>query len=374
MKTIVVGGGIIGAACAYSLARRGVEVVVLDAGDAPAGASATCDGMLMLSNKEPRDARKALVAIEEWRRVAPGLGDIQFEPLRTILVALDEATEERLTERATELRGAGMAVREMSGDECRSLDPGLSPAVRYGFRVDDSADIQPMVATVQLLRAAERWGATVRRGVRVLGVAPGRVETDHGPVTGDEVLVALGAWSGEMMRETGHAVPIEPRRGHILVAERRASRIARCGALDGGYMTAVHSKDPGLHVVPNIELTRGGTVLLGTSRERVGFDHVPDLQVMRRIAGETTRLYPELVSCRVIRAWVGFRPWTPDKQPMVGRLEPGLAIAAGHEGEGIAYAPFTGERVAEALVEGREAPPEWDPQRFASQTERMTDE
>ena len=139
-------------------------------------------------------------------------------------------------------------------------------------------------------------------------------------------------------------------------------------------MTAVHSKDPGLHVVPNIELTRGGTVLLGTSRERVGFDHVPDLQVMRRIAGETTRLYPELVSCRVIRAWVGFRPWTPDKQPMVGRLEPGLAIAAGHEGEGIAYAPFTGERVAEALVEGREAPPEWDPQRFASQTERMTDE
>lgn len=366
MRTVVVGGGIIGAASAYALARRGVEVVVLDAGDAPAGASATCDGMLMLSNKEPRDAAKALVAIEEWKRVVPALGDIQFEPLRTILVALDEATEDRLTERARQLREAGMAVLEMNGDECRAADPGLSPAVRYGFRVEDSWDIQPIVATVQLLRAAERWGAQVRRGVRVHRVSPGVVETDQGVVTGDEVLVALGAWSGELMRGTDHVVPIEPRRGHILVAEKRASAIARCGALDGGYMTAVHSKDPGLHVVPNIERTRGGTVLLGTSRERVGFDEVPSVPVMRKIAAEVTRLYPALASCRVIRAWVGFRPWTPDKQPMVGRLEPGLAIAAGHEGEGIVYAPFTGERVADLLVAGRDGPAEWNPLRFAA--------
>jgi glycine/D-amino acid oxidase-like deaminating enzyme len=259
----------------------------------------------------------------------------------------------------------------MSGDECRAADPGLSPAVRYGFRVEDSWDIQPIIATVQLLRAAERWGARVHRGVRVQQVAPGVVETDHGRFEADEVLVALGAWSGEMMRQTPHVVPIEPRRGHILLAERRASTIARCGALDGGYMTAVHSKDPGLHVVPNVELTRGGTVLLGTSRERLGFDDVPSIPVMRRIATEVTRLYPALASCRVIRAWVGFRPWTPDKQPMVGRLEPGLAIAAGHEGEGIAYAPFTGERIAELLVEGQAGPTEWDPLRFAEEAGRV---
>jgi glycine/D-amino acid oxidase-like deaminating enzyme len=366
VRVVIVGAGIIGAASAYSLAKRGVEVVLLDAGDAPAGASARCDGMLMLSNKEPRDALKALRAIEEWKAVLPVVGDVQFEPLRTILVALDEATEQKLLVRAHELREAGLAVREMSGQQCREEDPGLSDDVRYGFVVEDSWDVQPMVATVQLLRAAETLGAVVRRGVRVRRVQEGVVHTDAGVFAADEVLLAAGPWAGALMEGSDHVVPIEPRRGHLLVAERRASDLVRCGALDGGYMTAVHSKDPGLHVVPNIERTRGGTVLLGTSRERVGFDDTPSVDVMRRIGEEVTRLYPGLRGCRVIRAWVGFRPWTPDKQPMVGRLAPGLAIAAGHEGEGIVYAPFTGERIAEVLVEDRPGPPEWDPLRFAA--------
>lgn len=366
MRAVIVGAGIIGAASAYSLAKRGVQVVVLDAGDAPAGASAKCDGMLMLSNKEPRDALKALQAIEAWKAVLPVVGDVQFEPLRTILVALDEATEQKLIARAHELRMAGLAVREMSGHECRTEDPGLSEEVRYGFVVEDSWDVQPMVATVQLLRAAERLGAIVHRGVRVLSVREGEVHTDSGVFTADEVLIAAGPWAGNLMSGSEHSVPIEPRRGHLLVAERKASSIVRCGALDGGYMTAVHSKDPGLQVVPNIERTRGGTVLLGTSRERVGFDDTPNIDVVRRIAAEVTRLYPGLKTCRVIRAWVGFRPWTPDKQPMVGRLAPGLSIAAGHEGEGIVYAPFTGECVADVLVDDRPGPAEWDPSRFAT--------
>ena len=364
MKVLIVGGGAVGAACALSLAERGADVTVLDADDPPGGSTARGEGMLMLANKEPHAALQAMRAIESWRGLLPKISDIEFKPLRTILVALDEPTAHRLAERAGQLNDAGMTVRQMSGDGCRSEDPGLSKEVRYGIRVDDSAHVQPMLAGLALLRAACAAGAKVRRRVRVMSVSPGEVVTSCGSLRADEVVVAAGAASAPLLADTGYEIPIEPRRGHLLVAERRAAEIVRTGALGGGYMTAVQSKDAGLHVVPNVEVTASGTVLLGTSRERVGFDMRISIPTMRRIAAETARLYPALRDYRIIRAWVGFRPWTPDKEPLVGRLCAGLGIAAGHEGEGITYAPLTGSLIANALLDDDVVTGGWDPLRF----------
>lgn len=366
MKVIVVGGGIIGASCAWALARRGATVELVDAGDPPGGgASVRSDGGLLLFNKKAEALHLAMRALDAWERAAPALGEIEYEDNDLLMVARDAVEETALRERATTLAGAGLTVEEFSGDECRSLEPGLGPSVRYGFRVRENRAVQPMLATVALLRAARMAGTVVTRNADVRAVLPGRVRTDDGrEFTADEVVVAAGSWTGRLLASTGVSVPVEPRRGHVLVAERASSRLVRTGAMGAAYATVAHSSDAGLHVVPLVTPTRSGTVLIGASRERAGFGVTVNADTFKALCAGAVSLYPGLRSCRVIRSWVGLRPWTPDGYPYVGRLCPGLNVAAGHEGEGITYAPLTGAVIADLLVAAVPVPAEWSPDRF----------
>lgn len=359
MKVLVVGGGIVGAACAYQLARRGVTVELLDRGDPPSGASARSDGGLLVANKRPGDVTLVREALTAWQRLAPVLDDVEYEQNQLLMVAQDEAQERSLRERAAALRGAGVEVSELTGAECREREPGLSPAIRFGMAVPENRALQPMLATVALLGMARAAGAVVRSHTEVEAVEPGRVWTSTGIVEADEVLVAAGAWTGALLSRCGFRLPIEPRRGHVLVVERRASAYVRCGAMGSAYADVAHSTDPGLHVVPLATSTRSGTVLVGATRERVGFDERPNAGAVSRMCAAASELYPGLTSCRVIRSWVGFRPWSADGYPFAGRLAPGLLVAAGHEGEGITYGPLTGELMASHLLDAATVPAPW---------------
>jgi glycine/D-amino acid oxidase-like deaminating enzyme len=205
-------------------------------------------------------------------------------------------------------------------------------------------------------------------------VLPGHVRTGDGRRFGaDEVVVAAGSWTGRLLASAGIEVPIQPRRGHVLVAERTAAGIVRTGAMGAAYAMVAHSSNAGLHVVPLVTATRSGTVLIGASRERTGFENTVDTDTLRALCAGAVSLYPALRSCRVIRSWVGFRPWTPDGYPYVGRLCPGLSVAAGHEGEGITYAPLTGTVIAELLLDAIPVPEAWDPARRGSGVPTATD-
>lgn len=360
MKVLVVGGGLVGASCAYALARQGVRVELVDAGDPPSGASARSDGSLVLGNKRPTDIPLARAALTAWQRLLPALGDIEFGPNDLLMVAQDEAQQVALRERAAQLRSAGVAVRELSGPQCQDAEPGLAHSVLSGIQVVQSRHLQPMLATLAVLRLARAAGATIRPHVEVRSVAPGEVHSTTGVHTADEVVVAAGAHSGGLLTGCGHPLPIEPRRGHVVVVERSAAEFVRRGAMGSAYADVAYSADPDLHVVPLATVTRSGTVLLGASRERVGFRDRVEPRVVERICRAAVTLYPGLASCRVIRSWVGFRPWTADGYPYVGQLAPGLSVAAGHEGEGITYGPLTGEIVADHLLAGRDVPAAWD--------------
>lgn len=365
MRVVVVGGGITGASCAFALARRGVEVQLVDLGDPPGGASVRCDGGLLLSNKRLDALPLARRALAAWEESAPLLGDVEYRRNDLLMVATSEPEEQVLRERAAALAGAGLDVEDLSGSWCRRLEPGLSSAVRYGFRVGENRDVQPMLAAVAFLRGAVAAGAVVRRHVAVVEVLPGRVRTaDGGDLAADEVVVAAGSWTGRLLARSGFRVPVEPRRGHMLVAERGAAGVVRTGAMAARYAEVAHSTDPSLHVVPLVTATRSGTVLIGASRERAGFADRIDIRTIRELSRGAIHLYPALRSHRVIRSWVGFRPWSPDGYPYVGRLQPGLCVAAGHEGEGITYAPLTGMVIADLLCGGVPVPPQWDPARL----------
>ena len=127
--------------------------------------------------------------------------------------------------------------------------------------------------------------------------------------------------------------------------------------LEGSYAASVHSAAEGVQVALVAEMTAGGTLLLGSSREFAGFDRSVSTAVIQAIAARAIRFLPALARTSAIRSYAGLRPWSPDHLPLVGPVAgvPGLYLATGHEGAGIGLAPVTGQIIADWIV-GGEAP------------------
>ena len=181
---------------------------------------------------------------------------------------------------------------------------------------------------------------------RVVGV-----ETSAGRVATETVVNAAGTWAGEVAALAGVRLAIEPRRGFILVTEPLPP-IVRHKVYASAYVANVASDASDLQSSAVVEGTRSGTILIGASRERVGFDRTLALPVLRRLAAQAVALFPILAGVHAIRAYRGFRPYSPDHLPVIGPdpRVPGLLHACGHEGAGIGLAPATGELVAAAVT------------------------
>jgi glycine/D-amino acid oxidase-like deaminating enzyme len=217
--------------------------------------------------------------------------------------------------------------------------------------------VQPVQATAALLRQAASLGARTVTGVEVLGlrhVGNGQlsaVDTSDGPVEADVVVNASGTWAGPVSRSFGAPVPVLPRRGFVLVTEP-LPRVVRHKVYSADYVANVAASSADLETSAVVEGTAGGTVLIGASRERVGFDSALAPQVLRRLARQAVALFPFLADVHLMRAYHGFRPYCPDHLPVLGwdRRVPGLLQAAGHEGAGIGLAPATGALVSELIT------------------------
>ena len=162
---------------------------------------------------------------------------------------------------------------------------------------------------------------------------------------------AAGTWAGEVAALAGAPIPVLPRRGFILVTEP-LPRVVRHKVYTAEYVANVASSDAGLETSVVIEGTRGGTVLIGASRERVGFDTSMSLRVIRRLAAQAVGLFPILADVSLLRTYLGFRPYCPDHLPIIGEdpRVPGLLHACGHEGAGIGLAAATAELLAQHVT------------------------
>jgi len=164
-------------------------------------------------------------------------------------------------------------------------------------------------------------------------------------------------------------LPVEPRKGQLVRLEHRPDFL-RHKVLDGSYMAAVESEDPGLQVSTVMETTLDGHVLVGSSRERLGFDLSADPAVTNLLLTAAVRLAPGIADLVTDSAWAGLRPWLPGGLPAIGptKTVEGLFIATGHEGAGVAHGPITGRLIAQAICG---EPPDldlspFDPDRFAA--------
>ncbi len=366
---VVVGAGLVGACTALELVRAGLRVTVVERGGLASGTTAHGEGNILVSDKPPGpELDLALDSLRRWHRLADELDDFEFDPKGGLAVATTDDSVRPLLDLAERQRAVGIRADVADGPALRELEPHLSPALQVGVHYPQDAQVQPVLAASAALHAAVRRGATFLPHTAVTALERGAgdrlvgVRTTAGRLTPRWVVDAAGPWAADVAALAGVALPVRPRRGHILVTEP-VGRLVRHKVYAADYVATLTADTAAAQVSPVVEGTRGGTVLLGSSREFVGFDAGTDTALVRRIAGACVAMFPVLEHVSLLRTYVGLRPWVPDHLPIIGHdpRVPGLLHATGHEGAGICLAPGTAALVA-ALVTGRA--PALDPTPF----------
>jgi D-hydroxyproline dehydrogenase subunit beta len=359
-EVVVIGAGMVGAACALALASAGCGVCLLDRAGPAAGTTASGEGNILVSDKVPGpEARLALRSAQLWHELASQAGGrFEFEAKGGLVVARDQEQAAALRDLAADQRRDGVQAEFLDGPGLRAAEPHISASLPGGVRYPQDCQVQPMLAASWLLAEAARlgaqlaWGADVLAG-QVAGERITAIQTTQGQIAAGAVVNAAGPWSGQVAGLLGGWLPVRPRRGHILVTEPLPPLI-RHKVYESDYVAAVLSDSDQAQCSAVVEGTRAGPVLIGSSREFAGFDRRASLSTMGRIAARAAALFPVLAGVRVLRSYLGFRPASPDHLPLIGpdAAVGGLYHASGHEGAGIGLAPGTAEIVT-ALITGQ---------------------
>lgn len=361
----------VGAACAYYTTRSGLSVAVVDSGPVAGGTTGAGEGNLLVSDKPPGpELSLALLSASLWRELSEVLPEtVEFEQKGGLVVAADEASLATLTATAEGQAQAGVRTTAVAPHELPEVEPHLAPGLAGGVLYPQDAQVQPALAAAHLIRAARDAGARLHLGTPVTAVLTGPtgavrgVRTGAGDLLAPAVVNATGVRGGEFAALAGVELPVLPRRGFVLVTEPLPPLI-RHKVYAAEYVADVASASAALQTSPVVEGTPSGPVLIGASRERVGFDRTLSVPVVSRLAAAAAALFPVLGDTRVLRAYHGFRPYLPDHLPAIGpdHRVPGLFHACGHEGAGIGLAPATAALVT-AAIRGEEPP--LDPKPFS---------
>ena len=359
---VVIGGGVIGASVAYHLARRKISVVLLEKGDSASGSSGACGGTIFLQSKNPgKHLELALESSGRFLHLEQELG-AGFEYQRNGgLIVIESEEELRTLKPVLEKQSKiGLDVSLLDPKQAKELEPSLSERILGATFSPMDAQVNPIFLTFAFTKAAQNRGAKIFTHTLVTGLSRTShriksVRTDKGEIQTGTVVNAGGVYAAQIGALAGLNVPIKPRRGQLVVTEAAGTLISRC-MLSAQYIAAKFNPDlarKGGGV--SIEPTARGNFVLGSTREFVGFDKRVTLAGIDHIARKVSSILPALKKIKIIRVFAGLRPSTPDGRPILGPVAglDGFVMAAGHEGDGIALAPITGEIIAELIADNR---------------------
>lgn len=344
---IVVGAGIVGAACAAALARDGWRVTILEKSFASSGTTSVGMGHLVVMDDSPEQLALTKYSLRLWRELAPTLDRrAEVDACGTLWVAEDESQLVALHAKRDVYASADIATEVLDARALSEAEPNLRRDLVGALRVPHDSVVYPPGATLGLLDDARANGAELREGAAVEAIVPNGVrcagETIHAAV----VVNAAGTWAPQLTPE----LPITPRKGHLAITDRYPG-FCRHQIVELGYLTSAHVMTSE-SVAFNIQPRSTGQVLIGSSRELVGWNAQINRGILRRMLERASQFMPTLGTLSVIRCWTGFRPATPDKLPLIGRWDPtpGLWIAAGHEGLGITTSLGTAQLLADQIA------------------------
>lgn len=360
---VVIGGGVIGTSIAYRLGATGRRVILIEKGGIGAETSASCDKAIFLQSKKPgfpsqlaKSSRQVYENLEEELGVS-----FEFKRAGGMIVIQSEAHLEFMKDFVNIQKAAGMDIQLLNQKDTLEIQPCLSPSTIGSTYSSEDAEVNPLLLSQAFASAAKQYGVKIQTHTEVqsIEVNDGKVtgvQTNNGFIGTDFVINAGGPFSPSLAKMVGIHLPIQPRRGVILISEK-LKPIVSGNVLCSQYIVAKHLTNDDKDDVPpfgiglSLGQTDSGNLLIGGSREFVGFDKSVPSDVLKAIAAHAIRIVPSLSSVRIIRSMVGFRPYTGDGLPVIDFVPgiKGYIIAAGHEGDGIALAPITGLLVTALL-------------------------
>ena len=348
----IAGGGIVGAACAYACARRGLKTALIERD--VLGSGATAAGMGHVVVMDDSEAQFALTRYSQklWHELAPELpASTEYEQRGTVWVAADREEMQAAEKKFAWYSERGVPVRLLNAEELRKEEPHLAEGFAGGLLVLEDGVVYPPTVALELARKAKRLGASIFVGRGIKSVGEGHVGLDGDEVHAHRVVLAMGADSVHVRPD----LPVRKRKGHLVITDRYPGYV-RHQLVELGYLKSAHSVSSD-SVAFNVQPRQTGQLLIGSSRQ-FGAEHAEvDQPILSKMLARAAMYLPGIKGLSAIRVWTGFRASTPDKLPLIGpdRNDPSLLLATGHEGLGITTSLGTAELIADMLTDRRSA-------------------
>ena len=361
----IVGGGIVGCACARAASRAGLRVAVFEAGRVGAGATAAAMGHLVTIDDDPAEFALARLSMRLWREWG-GWQAIERRATGTLWLAENDAQRRAALAKQARLQAAGLEADWLSPQDLQRSEPRLARNLAGALRVaGDEVAFGPEMAA-RLAADVRAGGGRVQEMTPVAALHEDGLRLADGTrVSAGHVLLAAGCdsvrlWPG------ARPLALRPRKGQLAITDRHPGTL-RHALVELGYIAAAHG-DADESVAFNVQPRASGQVLLGSSRSFADTSPAVDMRLMARMVRRAQRFLPGIGALQMLRCWAGFRPATPDGRPLIGRI-PGhdrAWVATGHEGLGLTTATGTAALWLDLLL-GRapelDAAP-FDPARF----------
>ncbi len=346
---IIVGAGIVGAACAAECARGGLRVLVVDRGPIGGGATGAATGHIVVMDDS--EAQFALTSYSRalWHQLAQALpADIEYDQCGTLWVAADEEEMAEVCRKQQHYARRSVRAEVLDGGQVAAAEPQLRAGLAGGLLVPGDAVLLPPCAARFLIEQARQHGAQVRIGTGVQQLLPegGVVLADGSRVNAAVSVSATGPWASALTP----GLPIRKRKGHLVITDRHPGFV-RHQLVELGYSKSAQgtARDS---VAFNIQPRKNGQMLIGSSRQYDADNAAVDQPILDRMLRRALEYLPALGQLSVIRAWTAHRAATPDKLPLIGpsRDCDRIWLATGHEGLGITTSLATGRLLADLLL------------------------
>jgi glycine/D-amino acid oxidase-like deaminating enzyme len=358
---LVIGAGIVGAACAHELCEAGAQVELIDEGTPGGGATAAGMGHLVVIDEPEAEFALTRWSMQRWQRLQAQLPErAEYSGCGTLWLASDEEEWREAQAKSERMRGAGLECELVEPAQLKRLEPQLRAGLRGALRVPGDAVVYAPVVTRWLIAQRKVHRARVAR-VRSRQHTVSVELADGSELEARAVVIAAGLES-RRLAPAGSPLPLRARKGHLVITDRHPG-LVRHQLVELGYIKNAHGQAQE-SVAFNVQPRPTGQLLIGSSRQFDEESSRIDARMLARVVQRAIEFLPALASTSAIRAWTGLRAATPDGLPILGShpRHPGIHVACGHEGLGITTALASAALVAAGI---RGTPPPFQSARFA---------
>lgn len=342
-ETIIVGGGVIGNSIAYHLSENNSGSTLVIEKDYPlSGTSGSTQAWVWVHTKTPSwYGEFSMFSAEMYPYLARKIGDIEYNRNGGLAFFYSEDEREMAKRLAESQAKVGIEIQVLDQDELRAIEPAISPEIPGATYSPLDGSVNPMRLVEMYMKAAKKNGVTFEYYNQVINIEKKQgafeVTSQKGVYYAKNLVIAAGVWSAELGKMLGVKIPVRPVRGQIIVTEPLAPLLN--------------------HTFSGMRQSKNGEILVGYSKEEVGFDRSSTLDVMQETAAMAVKIIPSLAKANIVRCFSGIRVMPEDELPIIGSI-PGvenLFIAAMHSG--ITLNPLVGTLMAELIKEGEPSIP-----------------